>query len=67
MCIRDRICTAAMKEGYTVTFAPSYGQEKRGGRTMCQMVVSEEKMCIRDRGEYDNNQTLLKWEWKYLL
>ena len=40
--IGELICTAAMKEGYTVTFAPSYGQEKRGGRTMCQMVVSEE-------------------------
>lgn len=40
--IGELICTAAMKKGYTVTFAPSYGQEKRGGRTMCQMVVSEE-------------------------
>lgn len=40
--IGELICTAAMKEGYTVTFTPSYGQEKRGGRTMCQMVVSEE-------------------------
>lgn len=26
--IGELICTAAMKEGYTVTFAPSYGQEK---------------------------------------
>ena len=40
--IGELICIAAMKEGYVVTFAPSYGQEKRGGRTMCQMVVSEE-------------------------
>lgn len=40
--IGELICTAAMKKGYVVTFAPSYGQEKRGGRTMCQMVVSEE-------------------------
>lgn len=40
--IGELICTAAMKSGYIVTFAPSYGQEKRGGRTMCQMVVSEE-------------------------
>lgn len=40
--IGELICTAAMKKGYTVTFTPSYGQEKRGGRTMCQMVVSEE-------------------------
>lgn len=39
--IGELICTAAMKDGYTVTFTPFYGQEKRGGRTMCQMVVSE--------------------------
>lgn len=39
--IGELICTAAMKGGYTVTFTPFYGQEKRGGRTMCQMVVSE--------------------------
>ena len=40
--IGELICTAAMTEGDTVRCAPSYGQEKRGGRTMCQMVVSEE-------------------------
>ena len=40
--IGELVCIAAMKKGYIVTFAPSYGQEKRGGRTMCQMVVSEE-------------------------
>jgi 2-oxoglutarate ferredoxin oxidoreductase subunit gamma len=36
------ICTAAAAKGYTVTLAPSYGQEKRGGRASCQVVVSEE-------------------------
>lgn len=40
--IGELICMAAVKKGYDVTFTPSYGQEKRGGRTMCQMVVSEE-------------------------
>jgi 2-oxoglutarate ferredoxin oxidoreductase subunit gamma len=36
------LCSAAVKEGYMVTWAPVYGQEKRGGRTMCQMVISDE-------------------------
>ena len=39
--IGELICQAAVRKGYTVTFSPSYGQEKRGGRTMCQMSVSE--------------------------
>lgn len=39
--IGELICTAASRHGYTVTFVPSYGQEKRGGRTMCQIVISE--------------------------
>lgn len=38
----ELLCLAAVKKGYEVTFCPSYGQEKRGGRTMCQIVVSEE-------------------------
>lgn len=42
MLIGELLCSTAVKEGYTVTFAPSYGQEKRGGRTMCQIVVSGE-------------------------
>ena len=33
MSIGELICSAAVKRGYTVTFVPSYGQEKRGGRT----------------------------------
>lgn len=41
MSIGELICSAAVKRGYTVTFVPSYGQEKRGGRTMCQIVFSE--------------------------
>ena len=42
MSIGELICSAAVKKDYVVTFAPSYGQEKRGGRTMCQIVVSRE-------------------------
>ena len=37
----ELICYAAVEKDYTVTFTPSYGQEKRGGRTMCQIVVSD--------------------------
>lgn len=36
------ICTAAAKKGYYVTLSPAYGQEKRGGRASCQVVISEE-------------------------
>lgn len=39
--IGELICYAAVEKDYTVTFTPSYGQEKRGGRTMCQIVVSD--------------------------
>ncbi len=42
MVIGELLCTAAVKKGYNATFYPSYGQEKRGGRTMCQIVLSEE-------------------------
>lgn len=36
------LCSAAVKQGHLVTWAPVYGQEKRGGRTMCQIVISDE-------------------------
>lgn len=36
------ICTAAAKKGLDVTLSPAYGQEKRGGRASCQVVISEE-------------------------
>lgn len=35
------VCTAAACKGYNVTLAPAYGQEKRGGRASCQVVLSE--------------------------
>jgi len=36
------LCSTAVSEGYMVTLSPAYGQEKRGGRTSCQIVISEE-------------------------
>ena len=37
----ETLCDAAIKAGYNVTFVPFYGQEKRGGRTMCDIVISD--------------------------
>ncbi|WMI82332.1 2-oxoacid:acceptor oxidoreductase family protein [Anaerotignum sp. MB30-C6] len=36
------VCTAAAAKGMNVTLAPAYGQEKRGGRASCQVVLSKE-------------------------
>ena len=36
------LCSVAVKQGHLVTWAPTYGQEKRGGRTMCEIVISDE-------------------------
>ncbi|HNR04304.1 MAG TPA: 2-oxoacid:acceptor oxidoreductase family protein [Bacillota bacterium] len=41
MLIGKMLCEAAVDKGYQVTFAPTYGQEKRGGRTSCQIVISD--------------------------
>jgi len=41
MLIGKMLCEAAVGKGYQVTFAPTYGQEKRGGRTSCQIVISD--------------------------
>lgn len=41
MLIGKMLGTVAADKGYKVTFAPTYGQEKRGGRTSCQIVISE--------------------------
>lgn len=40
--IGEIVCYAAAKAGYHTTFVPFYGSEKRGGRTMCNVVVSDE-------------------------
>lgn len=39
----ETICEAASKAGLNVTFVPFYGQEKRGGRTMCNIVISDKQ------------------------
>lgn len=41
MLLGETLCNVAVSEGYQVTFAPFYGQEKRGGRTMCHVVVAD--------------------------
>ena len=37
----ETLCDAAIRAGWQVTFVPFYGQEKRGGRTMCNIVISD--------------------------
>lgn len=41
MLLGETLCNIAGEAGYNVTFAPFYGQEKRGGRTMCNVVISD--------------------------
>lgn len=41
MILGETLCNVAVSEGYQVTFAPFYGQEKRGGRTMCHVVIAD--------------------------
>ena len=45
MNLGEILCEAAIKAGYKVTFSPVYGAEKRGGRTMCNIVISTEIEC----------------------
>ena len=45
MNLGEILCSAAIKAGYNVTFSPVYGAEKRGGRTMCNIVISTEIEC----------------------
>jgi 2-oxoglutarate ferredoxin oxidoreductase subunit gamma len=41
MMLGEILCNVAGDAGYNVTFAPFYGQEKRGGRTMCHVVIAD--------------------------
>ncbi|HCP15920.1 MAG TPA: 2-oxoacid:ferredoxin oxidoreductase subunit gamma [Peptococcaceae bacterium] len=41
MMLGEILCNVAVEEGFQVTFAPFYGQEKRGGRTMCHVVIAD--------------------------
>ena len=45
MNLGEILCAAAIRAGYNVTFSPVYGAEKRGGRTMCNIVISTEIEC----------------------
>lgn len=45
MNLGEILCAAAIQGGYNVTFSPVYGAEKRGGRTMCNIVISTEVEC----------------------
>lgn len=40
--IGEIVCYTAAKTGCNTTFVPFYGSEKRGGRTMCNVVISDE-------------------------
>lgn len=40
MAICEMLCTVAADKGYLASFTPFYGQEKRGGRTMAEMIIS---------------------------
>ena len=65
----ETLCDAAIKAGYHVTFVPFYGQEKRGGRTMCNIVISDgvespiiseaDIMLIMDERSLDDYQDLM--------
>ena len=46
MLLGETLCAAAIRAGKKVTFSPFYGQEKRGGRTMCNIVVSDEPLDV---------------------
>lgn len=37
----EMLCEAIAKKGVNVTFVPIYGGEQRGGKTMCQIVISD--------------------------
>ena len=45
MNLGETLCSAAIKAGYNATFSPTYGAAKRGGRTMCQIIISTEVEC----------------------
>lgn len=64
MMLGEILCNTAAEAGYQVTFAPFYGQEKRGGRTMCNVVIADsiespiisaaELMLVMDERSFDD-------------
>lgn len=75
--IGETLCDAAIKAGYNVTFVPFYGQEKRGGRTMCNIVISDtiespiiseaDIMLIFDERSLKDYQTLMSPEGEIII
>ena len=45
--IGQLIAKAAMRQGYEVSWMPSYGPEMRGGEANCAVVVSDEPIAGR--------------------
>lgn len=45
MNLGEILCAAAMKAGYNATFSPVYQGAKRGGLTMCNVIISTEVEC----------------------
>jgi 2-oxoglutarate ferredoxin oxidoreductase subunit gamma len=64
------VCFAAAGKGFNVTLAPAYGQEKRGGRASCQVVISEEvgspviseadTLLVLDEASFDDYESRVK-------
>ena len=64
------VCFAASGKGFNVTLAPAYGQEKRGGRASCQVVVSQEvgspviseadTVLVLDEASFDDYESWVK-------
>ncbi|EGO62609.1 2-oxoacid:acceptor oxidoreductase family protein [Acetonema longum] len=77
MLLGEVLCSVAVAAGYQVTFAPFYGQEKRGGRTMCHVVISDamespiiseaELMLIMDERSLQDFQSLMAPQGALLL
>ena len=41
MLICEMVCAVASKKGYAASYTAFYGQEKRGGRTMAQIIIAD--------------------------
>ena len=69
MMLGEILCSVAVQSGYRVTFAPFYGQEKRGGRTMCNIVIADhmespiisqaELMLVMDARSFQDYEALI--------
>lgn len=65
------VAYAGMKEGYHVTWMPSYGPEMRGGTANCTVIISDQEIGapIVERPDYAvvlNKPSFIKYEPKVL-